>query len=263
MTNPSAPIVCSVCTGPTRAEPFFYDWHGVRRLFRCASCTHQFVHPPISGEERAEIFSDSYFEAGGDVFDGFWSGGYEDELERLMAEAREVLGLLPGSPRTLLDIGCAGGVFLKVAADAGLQVQGIELNDAMAERARRRGLEVLQGAITEIDPSAVDAPFDVITLMDVLEHVPQPREVMERVAAWTREGSILLIRGPLQNERSAQFREWLRRVVRAEKRLPGYPLDANAFSKRSLARLVTSYGFRIEGWPRERPGFANLIAVRT
>lgn len=254
--------VCPICLRQAVPAPFFYEWNGRRRLHRCRGCTHEFVYPSVTATEMEQIFADHYFQAGGDIFDGCWEGGYDDETDNLEAEAREVLALLPDPGGRLLDIGCAGGVFLATAAAAGWEVHGIEYNTRMAESARKRGLSVVVGSATDLDCDVFDQPFDVVVLMDVLEHIARPRDVMERVNAWTAPGSTLLIRGPMNNDPYARMREAVRRILRIDKQLPGYPLDANVFSTRSLETLVSAYGFRVTAWPKMNRGFSNMLSVK-
>jgi hypothetical protein len=60
----------------------------------------------------------------------------------------------------------------------------------------------------------------------------------------------------------AHFKEEIRRALRLQKQLPGYPLDANMFNKQSLATLLVGHGFGEPVWLQETPSFANLLARR-
>jgi hypothetical protein len=50
--------------------------------------------------------------------------------------------------------------------------------------------------------------------------------------------------------------------LRAPKRLPGYPLDANTFNKRSFESLLTASGFEVTAWIGETVSFSNLLAQK-
>lgn len=52
----------------------------------------------------------------------------------------------------------------------------------------------------------------------------------------------------------------VRRTLRVEKKLPGYPLDANTFNRRSLERLLTECGFDSPRWINATKDFANVLA---
>jgi SAM-dependent methyltransferase len=66
-----------------------------------------------------------------------------------------------------LDVGCGYGFAVEAASNAGFHARGIEPNAIAADTARRRGIEVEHGLLTETTPAA-----DVVSTFDVLEHVP-------------------------------------------------------------------------------------------
>lgn len=257
---------CSVCERErVRREPFFYDWRGRRfRIWRCTQCTHQFVHPPVTFQDQALIYSDHYFSKEGDWVCGIFPAGYTDAQSQLKQEAHEILAMLPMSSGRLLDIGCAGGVFLNEARTSGFDVCGIELNASMAAHASKTyHLDVLNSRIEDVALKRWFHHFDVITLLDCLEHVPEPRQAMRKIAAWLRPGGFVFIRGPLSNSRVARIKEGLRRALRIGKRLPGYPLDASTFNKRSLQTLLELSGFQPVVWVVVTSSFATVLARRS
>lgn len=226
----------------------------------CNSCSHQFVRPPVSADEQGMIYSDEYFSKNGDWVCGLWDADYVAAEPQLRAEAREILDMLPLKSGCLLDIGCAGGIFLDEARRCGFQVKGIELNSSMVRCATQTfGIDVVQGRIEDIEMETFDGEFDVITLLDVLEHLPAPNATLQKVARWLKRGGFVFIRGPLSNSPYDHSKEAIRRFLRIRKRLPGYPLDANMFNKRSLQTLLSITGFLVEAWFNETSGFANLL----
>lgn len=263
--KPEASTPCIVCEDPgARPDPYFYIWRGRRFwVYRCKRCTHQFVHPAVTAEDQALIYGDRYFSKEGDWVCGIYAAGYVEAEPQLRAEARQILAMLPPPPGRLLDVGCAGGTFLDEARKHGFDVSGIELNPAMAHYARNTyQLRVLNSRIEDVPSSQWSAAFDVITLCDVLEHLPSPRVTIRSIAQWIRPGGSLFIRGPLSNSRIARLKEGLRRSFRLTKHLPGYPLDASSFSKCSLHYLLSASGFEITAWIGETSSFSNLLAKR-
>jgi SAM-dependent methyltransferase len=233
-------------------------------IYRCAGCTHQFVHPPVTREDQAHIYSDDYFSKDGDWVCGIFGTDYARAEPQLRAEAREILAMLPSPPGKLLDIGCAGGTFLDEARKYGFEVSGIELNSSMAEYARSKyQLEVRISRIEDVPPDEWSGAFDVVTLLDVLEHLPEPFVTLKKIARWVRPEGHLFVRGPLSNSRIARVKEQIRRTCGLTKRLPGYPLDANMFNKRSLTFLVRRCSFETIAWIGETSSFSNLLARRT
>jgi len=97
----------------------------------------------------------------------------------------EHTGLLTG--KSVLDIGCGGGILAESLAVAGGQVVGIDLAEASLQVARLHGLEsgvtVDYRAISaEQLASEQAASFDVVTCMEMLEHVPDPGAIVRACA---------------------------------------------------------------------------------
>lgn len=256
---------CTACGSPeTRRDPFYYEWEGRRHwVRRCRRCTHQFVHPPITPEQQARMYSDAYFSEGGDWVCGLFAGsGYRDAEEELRREAHEILGMIGRACGRLLDVGCAGGVFLDVAREHGFEVQGLELNESMAQHARGTyGLDVLRSRIEDVPESQWAGCFDVVTVLDVMEHLPAPLGAMRRIGRWAKPGASVLVRGPLVNRWRTRAKEAARRLLGRPKQLPGYPLDANAFNVRSMSAMLRLSGIEpVQWW--HHPDFANLLAVK-
>lgn len=96
----------------------------------------------------------------------------------------------------LLDIGCGGGNFLAaMRAQGGWETQGVELSAEAAARARQAwGLTVFNGELLAAGLPA--AAFDVITLWDVLEHLHEPRTVLQEAARLLVPNGLLVLRTP-------------------------------------------------------------------
>lgn len=261
-------ISCSACAGgPVVQDPFYYRW--LDRdwwLMRCKACSHQFIYPFVTEEEQAIIYSDQYFSKEGDWVVGVWDADYQAAEPNLRDEARDILRMIGSKRGRLLDIGCAGGFFMDEARKAGFEVDGIEFNPSMVKHAREKlGLDVIQGGVEKIpaDAFADEArKFDVVVLLDVLEHVPRPGEMLAKVHKWMKPGATLMIRGPLSNSPLARAKESVRRLLGRKKQLPGYPLDANTFGKRSMRAMAKQNGFREERWEGTTPDFGNFFATR-
>ncbi|HET9483661.1 MAG TPA: bifunctional 2-polyprenyl-6-hydroxyphenol methylase/3-demethylubiquinol 3-O-methyltransferase UbiG [Xanthomonadales bacterium] len=96
----------------------------------------------------------------------------------------------------VLDVGCGGGLLSEALAREGAQVTGIDLGSAVLEVARMHlhesGMSV-DYRETSAEALAAEAPgrFDVVTCMEVLEHVPDPRSMLSACAALLKPGGRL------------------------------------------------------------------------
>ena len=100
----------------------------------------------------------------------------------------------PGA-RTLLDIGAGSGLLVAEAQRRGLEATGIEPSREMAEHATRvEGQTVVLGLFPH--PQLQDRRFDVITLVDVIEHVSEPVQLLRDCAAALNGNGILVVVTP-------------------------------------------------------------------
>ena len=137
----------------------------------------------------------------------------------------------------LLDVGCGDGRFLAAMQQQGWTVEGLETDKVAANLARRRTGATIHETYLENAPSEAQN-FDMVSLLHVLEHVPDPRETL--VSAYTRlkPGGILLL--ALPNAGSVEANMF---------RSKWYPLDLPrhfwGFTPRTLLRLVEECGFEM------------------
>jgi SAM-dependent methyltransferase len=98
-------------------------------------------------------------------------------------------------PARTLEIGSAHGGFVAMLRHAGFDATGLELSPAIVELARKTfGVQMLHGPIE--DHALEPASFDVIALMDVLEHLPDPLATMRRCMSLLKEDGVLMIQTP-------------------------------------------------------------------
>ncbi len=193
-----------------------------------------------------------------------------DSRERLVAAAggeRYKLDIVRrySSGFRLVEIGPAVGGFAATMQDAGYATSAIEM-DATCARFLR---EVVGIAVQQThDPIAglqADGPFDVIAMWHVIEHLPNPREVLAAAAGSLRPGGIIVLAAP--NPESLQFRlfkaAWTH--LDAPRHLILVPPDQLVHAGRDLGLEVSLLTTRDEGtlawnrfgWRESFAGFAS------
>ena len=98
----------------------------------------------------------------------------------------------------VLDIGCGGGLLCEALQDLGAQVTGIDLAPAMLEAARLHAAErgvAIDYRLLRAEELASTEPgaFDVVTCMEMVEHVPDPASIVTAIAALVRPGGAVFI----------------------------------------------------------------------
>jgi 2-polyprenyl-3-methyl-5-hydroxy-6-metoxy-1,4-benzoquinol methylase len=179
---------CWVCDGEVAPDPVY----ATTGYWRCVSCGLLLQPSRASAEAEAELYDSTYF---ADYAEG---GDYEDDSAQRRFEARKRMPFVrrhaPAGGR-LLELGAAAGHFVAVAAADGYVAEGVEpAADLAAAGSERLGVTVHGGTLESLDP--VDGKYDVICAWHVLEHLPQPREALARMADLLLPGSVVLLEVP-------------------------------------------------------------------
>jgi SAM-dependent methyltransferase len=175
-------------------------------------------------------------------------GQYADEIATELRRYRQ-------RPLRVLDFGCSYGAFLGTVVDRmehDVEVHGIEVNPEVCEKASSR----LNGATVhcvdlKIDHGEVPRQyFDAITLLDVIEHLDDPRVYLERLAECARADGLLLVTTP--NVESFNARLYGSRWI-----LHTPPYHIYYFGPRSIEVLLRETGWTVVRWHTERTIFHN------
>ena len=233
---------CYAC-GETETRTVFHKGRWTYRA--CTNCHHGCLDPIPKPGDLAALYGKSYF-------DGAANGGYpnydgdaalhranaEDRLRRLDSRSKST-GKRSG--RSILDVGCATGIFLQVAAKAGWAPHGVEISEwAHALAAKRIEAASSGGAIFASMEDAVAAGseyFDAVTFFQSLEHLPDPR------AALAEARELIAPRGTLLIE-TWNRDSFVARAMRSHWQQLAPPTVVHVFSRSSVTALLEEAGFR-------------------
>ncbi len=246
--------VCPICSGPTQPA-------GAKRgkcirtefKFRfCPQCHFTFVENPCT--DYAAIYDENYYRGKGadPLLD------YVNELEHPEATVREyewrgllraVRSLVPLNAETQwLDFGCGnGGQVRYVRANSPCRAVGFE-EGWVAERARGMGIPIL----TRGDLKPCAGSFDIVSAIEVMEHIADPVSCLKEIRALLKPGGLLFLTTGNAQPHRAKFLEW------------GYvapEIHVSYFEPQTMERALTMSGFRAEV-RGALPGFSDILRFK-
>lgn len=161
------------------------------------------------------------------------------------------------------DIGCGGGILAEAMAQAGADVTGIDMAEAPLAVARLHQIEsaadVNYRRMTA-EALATEAPgsFDVVTCMEMLEHVPEPAQIVAAVAELLRPGGYAFFSTINRNPKSFLFAivgaEYVLRLLPAgthEYRKFIRPSELESWARSAGLQLQTSIGMQYNPFTRQ------------
>ena len=151
------------------------------------------------------------------------------EINPLRLDWIDALARLSG--KSVLDVGCGGGILAEAMARRGARVKGIDLSEKALKVAQ---LHLLESKLS-VEYEAVSAEelaqrepgrYEVVTCMELLEHVPDPASMVSACAAAVRPGGIVFFSTINRNPKS-----YLLAVIGAEYVLRLLPRGTHDYAK--------------------------------
>jgi len=223
-------LPCPACSQATE-QRFLYSKNGYD-ILQCAECG--LGRAQASGFDPSAYYTRDYFSGGHP--DGYADyRGAERVLRREFANTVDFIRKYRASGR-LLDIGCAYGFFLQEARCC-FDVAGIEIAEDAAAYCRQRDLPVSTGVANEGNLAQLGV-MDVITLLDVVEHLPSPHETLALCARHLTLGGLIVIT-------TGDFASRYAKLSGARWRLMTPPQHLWYFTRESIRRMSRPLGLGI------------------
>lgn len=165
--------------------------------------------------------------------------------------------------RDVLDVGCGGGLLSEAMARRGAHVTGIDLGATAIEVASLHALESGTGVRYLVESAETHAAahagrYDIVTCLEMLEHVPDPATVVATLATLVKPGGHLFL-----STLNRTPKAWLLAVVGAEYVMNLLPRGTHAYERfirpAELARWVRDAGLAV----RDLSGIAYNPLART
>jgi 2-polyprenyl-3-methyl-5-hydroxy-6-metoxy-1,4-benzoquinol methylase len=235
VSSSQCPICEGVASGSGReAYDDRFGYPGRFPVYQCEACNHQFLKADFDGEQIKALYTKYYPRAEVNVdtigpipaLHGFkdWLQGCELSLHQVPRNVK------------VLDIGCGFGQTLLYHRERGCEAHGIEADEHAQKAAAKFGLDIKLGIFSAgLYPENY---FDYVTMDQVIEHVPQPRETLAQISQVLKLGGRFVFSTPNGASLSAKLLgdKWLHWHA---------PYHVQFFSKASIRKLVDSSDFKI------------------
>lgn len=139
--------------------------------------------------------------------------------------------IAPLANKTVLDVGCGGGILSESMAHAGADVTGIDLNQSLIDVAKLHQLEsktTAQYRCVAVETLAAEQPgaFDIVTCMEMLEHVPDPAAIVKACFKLVKPGGSVFFSTINRNPKAYLFA-----IIGAEHLLKLLPKNTHDYAK--------------------------------
>jgi SAM-dependent methyltransferase len=192
-------------------------------VLACRRCACLYVRPEPTSQQLDELYSTYSYNKDYQVPDF------------LQEQARRIVHRFRPFRRTgsLLDVGCGAGEFLRAAQQQGWDALGLEVSGAAVALVRSKGLSAHEGDFLSAE---IAKNLDVVIMSELIEHLPNPREFLERAFEILRPGGLLYMTTP--NGRSLS-----RLVMGLDWSVISPPEHLQLFNVSALSRLLRRCGF--------------------
>jgi SAM-dependent methyltransferase len=259
---------CYLCESPGR--PLYEDLvdslfgaPGIWNLVQCSDpkCGLVWLNPMPLDEDLGAAYA-KYYTHGDPATQGTWLASLMRRrgavLRSLLNPARQeresliLMDLDRIAPGRLLDVGCGDGTRIARLRRLGWEVYGQDLDPAAIRHARETlGLDAFLGRLE--DAPFPESSFDCLTLNHVIEHVPDPIELLEHSRRLLKNGARLVVITPNVESFAHQYFGCLWRGLEP-------PRHLHLFSPRTLARVAGAAGFAEITHLRTSVGNAQIFA---
>ena len=219
-------IVCPLCKESELEVLFYKDKF---RVVRCKKCSLMYINPRLTKKESHALYNKNIISP----MQYYEETRHEDRItfkERLKKIEKRVRG------KRMLDIGCNTGTFLGVAKEAGWGCYGVDVNKGVRKECEKKGISFFHGTLDTI--KFKKNFFDVIIMNDLIEHVHDPRKLLQQARKILKQEGIIFMVTPDAESYAARF---------LKRRWPHLKPNEHLmyFSKRTLKKLLKEEGFTI------------------
>lgn len=188
---------CPVCGKKDNADPVL-ERNVFRTYRKCSSCGMKYI--AFTCEEKQREYSKDYFFQ---QYKDQYGKTYKEDFEHIKSQCdkriENISRILALKEKSVLDIGCAYGPFLKAASDSSFKAYGTDICDDAVEYVKNElGFQAVTSAFPEIDVNKAfgKTGFSVVTMWYVIEHFQDLDSVLKKVSELVSKGGVFAFSTP-------------------------------------------------------------------
>ena len=211
------------------------------RIIMCDRCGFAHVVPLPSVDDVKKFYGRDYYE----TIKPEMLSNYENALDwfnQMYDDRFEVFESNGKGSGRVLDIGAGAGYFLRRARERGWQYEGVEASRAACKYAKDyNDVSIINDFIENIAVSDIGL-FDAINVSEVLEHVINPQEILEKCNSLLKDDGILFVMVPNEFNPLQMASNQINSSIPNYWVVPGH--HYNYFNKESIDRILSRAGFK-------------------
>jgi 2-polyprenyl-3-methyl-5-hydroxy-6-metoxy-1,4-benzoquinol methylase len=220
-----AHIVCPVCSGVGKRLAKLRSVNSTQHYVRCIECKSIYSNSKATQTELVAYYSNYYTRENLEI---------PEVVKNSLARTVSTFSKFRTAENAICDLGFGAGTLLEAAQADGWRCAGSEYSSDAISLGRLRGWEVHQGDLAGGD---LIGPYDVLTIVETLEHVQDPKGLLIIAAARLRSGGLLYGTTPNSGSINAL-------MLKEEWSVITFPEHPILISKKALKGLLIETGFR-------------------
>lgn len=202
-------------------------------IAECNNCGLKFIRDIQSSDFYRKIYDKNYF--AGDVYKDYLK---EESYRRSIFKSKIKLIRKHIPPKGIvLDIGCGMGFFLMEMEKEGYKIKGFEISEyASSIASRKLNTHVFSSDFLNTD--CLHTQFDIVTLWDLLEHLPDPESYLKKISQIIKSNGVLIIETLNTSSLTAK-------LLKEKWPLYSPPYHIFYFTDKTISLLLKQAGFKL------------------
>jgi SAM-dependent methyltransferase len=244
-------VYCPTCGVNANRHLIFQRKDGIS-FYNCIKCNIEYASPRLEESSLLSLYEGddwrdkAYYENWS--FDE-WKKNHGKDYFLVQENIRLVKKFLQ-QKSSILDVGCDIGLTVKTLEESNFYAEGIEVSEVGAKIAKNiTGVKVHN---TKLENFKSVINFDGVLLLDVLEHLDNPLQVLEACAQKLKHNGYIFIHTPHHKGFGTRYKKFLHKVgLKNDFKHFGFPQHLYGFDKKSLTNMLDKVGFEaihFESW---------------